>query len=279
MRSKIVLIWRLFTCIGVLLTMASAAQSRVESSTSRSLTHRAGGEPEERAACTLNTRDTICVPAGSYLPFFKRTDGMRAIPVEAFSLDAVPVTQAKYLKFVRRNPQWRKSQVKPLFAEAAYLADWTNDLTPGNRAPQEAVTFVSWFAARAYCADRKRRLPTAAEWERAAGEPSLTTAAAIVEASTTESHSPFRFAMGKQATDLIAPPLRLGNVWEWTMDFNSAPISSSPDGAVNTSSSLFCGDGYRSNTPTDYAKFLRYSFRSSLRANYTLKNLGFRCAG
>jgi len=68
-----------------------------------------------------------------------------------------------------------------------------------------------------------------------------------------------------------------GSVWEWTEDFDGAPVTSRASGAAD--SNLFCGAGIRAADASDYGGFLRYSFRSSLRAAYTLKNLGFRCAG
>jgi formylglycine-generating enzyme required for sulfatase activity len=44
-------------------------------------------------------------------------------------------------------------------------------------------------------------------------------------------------------------------------------------------SSRFCGAGAATAADaTDYATFMRYAFRSSLRASYTVRNLGFRCS-
>jgi sulfatase modifying factor 1 len=42
---------------------------------------------------------------------------------------------------------------------------------------------------------------------------------------------------------------------------------------------LFCGSGaLGASSFDDYAAFMRYAFRSSLKAHYTVPNLGFRCA-
>jgi sulfatase modifying factor 1 len=224
--------------------------------------------------CGIEKRRRVMIPAGRYLPFFKQKVS-QSVPVAQFWLDAAPVTRKEYLEFVRRNPAWRKSQVKALFAESNYLADWSDDLSPGDDF-QSPVTFVSWFAARAFCAARDDRLPTVAEWERAAGAPNPIVVSAP-DPATPPSAAPFRFAMGRPAADLHSTPIEFGGTWEWAADFNSA-IALGDSTGPNGRSSLFCGAGFRSNNATDYAAFLRYSFRSSLRANYTLKTLGFRCA-
>jgi formylglycine-generating enzyme required for sulfatase activity len=42
---------------------------------------------------------------------------------------------------------------------------------------------------------------------------------------------------------------------------------------------LFCGAGsVGAKDPGNFAAFMRFGFRSSLRAGYTVHNLGFRCA-
>jgi sulfatase modifying factor 1 len=196
----------------------------------------------------------VFVPAGRYQPFFKRPN-RRPVPVASMCLGAAPVSNAQYLDFVREHPEWRKSQVDKLFADAL----------------DAPVTFVSWFAAEAFCESRGSRLPKVAEWERFAGaQPDDPPGKRAGDGS-------FEFAMGQRAADLEYTPLRLSGIWEWTEDFNSAVVAGRIGNAQGGNSSLFCGDGFRAVDPTNYAAFLRYSFRSSLRGDFTLRNLGFRC--
>ncbi len=208
------------------------------------------------AACSIEQHE-VFVPAGRYEPFYKRAE-RRAVPVGPMCLGAGPVTNAQFLEFVRHHPEWRRSRVKRVFAEETYLSNWRDDLAPPPDLLSEPVTFVSWFAADDYCESRGARLPKVSEWERVAGR----------QAAAHES-TPFAIAMGRPATDLEHSPLQLKGIWEWTEDFNSSAQGSDP--------SLFCGDGYRAVDASDYAAFLRYSFRSSLHADFALKNLGFRC--
>ncbi len=228
--------------------------------------------------------DTVPIPAGSYQPFYKGGGDTKSVPVKAFVLDVFPVTRDDYLNFVRRNPAWRKSLVKPLFAEDDYLTDWPGDLDPGIHPRPSPVTFVSWFAAKAYCECQGKRLPSMIEWERVAGgNPGSPANGAAGPLSDEEGpdlagRSPFRFAMGRAAPDLGPRLPAFASIWEWISDFNSVPATSKSANDQDPLSSLFCGDGFRSTRARDYGAFLRYSFRSSLKANYTLKNLGFRCA-
>ena len=70
-----------------------------------------------------------------------------------------------------------------------------------------------------------------------------------------------------------------GLVWEWTFDFNSIFLSGESRKDKDTDKELFCGSGSVNATDLmNYAAFMRYAFRGSVKANYTTKNLGFRCA-
>ncbi|HWZ89688.1 MAG TPA: SUMF1/EgtB/PvdO family nonheme iron enzyme [Polyangiaceae bacterium] len=206
--------------------------------------------PAEPARAAL-----LNIAAGTYLPFYKGKGGTTAQAVSAFAVTARPVTQQDFLRFVQADPRWRRSRVERLFAEASYLQDWSGDLNPGAAPLTNAVTRVSWFAAKAYCASVGMRLPTTIEWERALS---------VVGTSFVES------ARARASATLAA------SLWEWTADFNAVPLA---DGDSNDSvATLFCGAGVRARDASDYGAFLRYSFRSSLKADFALKNLGFRCA-
>jgi sulfatase modifying factor 1 len=230
----------------------------------------ASAGPATARACRS---DEVFIPPGTYRPFFKTGSGNGVRAVAPLCLSSTPTTEAEYLGFVRANPRWRKSQIKALFAEGTYLADWRDDLAPPRERLTQPVAFVSWFAASAFCESRGGRLPTVPEWERFAGAPAPPEAVGRDGAA-----APFSFAMGVKAADLADTQLTLADIWEWTADFNSALVSGRIGTAEGADPSLFCGDGFRAVDASNYAAFLRYSFRSSLRADFALKNLGFRCA-
>ncbi len=236
----------------------------------------------------------VTIPAGSYVPlyFAPRADARstsrvpsRQRSVSAFTIDVYPVTNGQYLEFVRVHPEWRRSHVKALFADASYLHHWQSDLEPGDRAPADApVVYVSWFAARAYLRSHGRRLPTVDEWEYAAAASETARDASrdpkflgrILDwyGRPTAERMPL---VGSTFRNVYGVSDLHGLVWEWTLDFNSALVTGESRADASLERYLYCGSGaVGASDFENYAAFMRYAFRSSLEARYTVANLGFR---
>lgn len=227
----------------------------------------------------------VMISAGVYRPLFRTATEAKEIPVKSFYLDALPVTVGDYVKFVRANPRWQRSRIKRIFADESYLKNWTADLDPGtNAALDTPVTYVSWFAARAFARWEGKRLPTIAEWEHAAaasatkpdGENDPAFKQQVLQWYITPNSRPGR--VGQSPANFWGARDLHGLAWEWVLDFNSVTPGGDSRVADGSERGLFCGAGQGAADAEDYPAFMRFGFRSSLQANYCIHNLGFRCA-
>ncbi|PSJ46069.1 hypothetical protein C7H85_05335 [Zobellella endophytica] len=224
------------------------------------------------------------LPGGEIRPLYLSKDSPLT-RVAPFRLDVTPVTNRQFADFVAGHPRWRKGQAAALFVEAGYLQHWPTS-SPDESQLDQPVTHVSWYAADAYCRARGQRLPTVAEWEFAAqaselaangsSEPDYSRRILSWYARPATATLP---AVGQSPANYWQVRDLHGLVWEWTQDFNSTLVTGESRGDSSLDQGMFCGSGSAGSAdPSDYAAFMRFGFRSSLKAPYTLGNLGFRCA-
>lgn len=234
-----------------------------------------------------NSAQTRLMPieGGFYLPLYSLDT--QKIKVASFQIDNYQVSNRDYLAFVKKNPAWQKSKIKKLFTDGGYLRHWTSDTIFSDSISNYPVVNVSWFAAKKYCECQGKRLPTNAEWEL------------VGQASQTNKNGSFQDKKFNQwLLDWVAKPQAAnkrargstfrnyygiydmhGLVWEWTYDFNSALTTGESRENGGLDKSKFCGGGsFSSKDVRNYAAFMRYAMRSSLKAKYCVANLGFRCA-
>lgn len=238
--------------------------------------------PEDMALVPAGPAAAFFVPGGSGVAAAGADRGASA-DVPAFLIDRRPVTRRQFAEFLRRRPEWSRSRVAAVLADAHYLEDWASDFDAGARVPPDApVTRVSWFAANAYCQWRGKELPTVDQWERAAaggGKDTAATRDRILRWYSEPATEPLA-VVGRGAPNAYGVSDLHGLIWEWTLDFNSTLISTESRDPGGKDDPLFCGSGSLGAVdPSDYATFMRYALRNSLRANYTTSRLGFRCAG
>ncbi|MCM4154431.1 hypothetical protein DHD80_00245 [Gramella sp. AN32] len=224
------------------------------------------------------------IEGGEYIPLYGR-DSAR-IKVDEFAMDIYPVTNGEYLKFIKKNPEWQRSKIKALFADGNYLRHWKNDLELGKKELVEGpVTNVSWFAAKKYCECQGKRLPTLDEWEYVAMADETLPDARIKDTYNEfilgwyEKPQSFNQEVGSTFRNYWGVYDMHGMVWEWTLDFNSVLITGESRRDVDKDTNLFCGSAaIGSSDLMNYAAFMRYAFRGSIKGNFAIRNLGFRCA-
>ena len=246
----------------------------------------------------------VLIPAGEFKMGSEDTEAdpdeqpIHTVHVDAFYMDTHEVTNLDYKKFVLANPRWQKDRIPKALHNGDYLKHWTGNNYPMGKA-NHPVTYVSWYAAVAYAKWVRKRLPTEAEWEKAARGrvrgaeyPWGSLAAAEYRANYGE-----HVGDTQEVGSYSANPYRLydmaGNVWEWCLDaydenFYFSSPRRNPLSDVNTLSDVgLIIDDYtniklyrvlRGGSWGSAARLVRVANRSNNTPTGTLTNLGFRCA-
>ncbi|PRY84560.1 formylglycine-generating enzyme family protein [Mongoliibacter ruber] len=233
---------------------------------------------------TAQEKSMALVDGGNYTPLYGVGEQADAEVLE-FYLDINPVSYSDFQLFVQQNPEWQKSKVKKIFADSRYLSNWENDTQAPTDLLDKPVTMISWFAAKAYCECQGKRLPTVDEWEFAAmasaskkdaREDSLYNVSIL---RSYEQPKTYLKTVGLSPANYWGIKDLHGMVWEWTQDFNSIILTGESRNNGNTDAGLFCAAGaIGAKDMMNYAAFMRYAMRSSIKANYAITTIGFRCA-
>jgi len=227
------------------------------------------------------------LPGGLFASALDYEDVDGKVRVAPYALMRKPVTNAEFLAFVRRHPEWRRDRVASVFAEQRYLQHWAGPAELGAAAlPDQPVTWVSWFAADAYCRSIDARLPTWTEWEFAAAADETRKDAradrAWKERILAWYSRPSNEALpraGLQAANAWGVHDLHGLVWEWTDDYSSLLVSADNRFQGDPGAMQFCGAGAISmDDRENYAVLMRVAMLSSLDGADATANMGFRCA-
>ena len=164
----------------------------------------------------------VLVPAGEFQ--MGSNDGefderpVHTVYVDAFYMDVYEVTNAEYKKFVDANLQWRKDHISSRYHDGNYLKHWTeNSYGRGNH----PVVYVSWYGAMAYAEWVGKRLPTEAEWERAARgglSDKKYPWGNLLDSSKAQYRGGGTTAVGTYPPNKYGLYDMVGNVWEWCLD-------------------------------------------------------------
>lgn len=251
----------------------------------------------ERVATWKPKGEMVLVPAGEFLMgsdksadrlAYRSELPQRRVYLEAFEIGKYETTALEYLKFVlatKRSPQ----------------LDWRYD--GGNFQESMAnhpIMHVTWYDADAYCKWAGQRLPTEAEWEKAArGMDGRLFPWGHEHAGPTRANFG-RTGLSGPVRDrperlLLYPPIisvdkyenavspyglyqTIGNVAEWVNDwydpdYYKKALDRNPQGPETGTQKAFRGGGWMDSTTT-----MRVAMRNGTDPNTKINWLGFRCA-
>ena len=191
----------------------------------------------------------------------------QTLTVDSFNIDKYPVTNAEYRLFVddtgHRLPR-----------------HWKDGEIPAGK-EDHPVVWVSWEDASAYAEWAGKRLPTEAEWEKAArgeqgslypwGEAFDIANCNSREAGVGDTTAVGSYAGGESGYGALDMS---GNVWEWTSDWYDAYRGSvySLDRYGETYKVLRGGSWF------DGSDMVSAVARNSGKPTFTFSTIGFRCA-
>ena len=172
------------------------------------------GSIKQRIITEADGSEMVLVAGGT----FPMGPARREVYLDAFYVARHPVTNRQFKKFLD------VTGYEPEGEEHRFLSHWRRGRCP-DKLLDHPVVFVSWIDANAYCAWAGRRLPTEAEWEKAARGPDGRKYP-WGKSDPTPKHA--NFGRAKGGTNAVGSypdgksPYGIldmaGNVWEWCED-------------------------------------------------------------
>jgi ergothioneine biosynthesis protein EgtB len=263
----------------------------------------------ERTSDRVLSHETVHVPAGSVTLGLSRESqrfgwdnefGEMRVDVPAFEIDRYMVTNGDYLRFIDAGGYWNRelwNDADWAWKEAqriAHPAFWVRaDEGADSQRPTDSgwklrtmfeeialpldwPVYVSYAEANAYARWAGKRLPTEAEWQRAAiGAPHVAEGNFDFrrwDPTPVQAHPDNRSDFGVEG--------QYGNGWEWTSTtfgplegFEPFPFY------LGYSANFFDGKHFviKGGSPRTAACMLRPSFRNWFQGHYQYVYAGFRC--
>jgi sulfatase modifying factor 1 len=247
-------------------------------------------DAEDRLAQALDGH-MVHVPAGEFIMGNEAGNPderpQRRVYLDAFEIDKYEVTNVQYRRFIRATgreaPQsWPGRYVQ--FTDSKISLDWQDGTYPTGQATYPAV-MVNKEDAAAYCAWAGKRLPSEAEWEKAArgtdgrvypwGNTWDTGKANTSETGIGHPQPVGSYPAGASpygALDMV------GNVWEWVADwygrdyYSQAPERNPPGPLVGW------GSVQRGGSWHSLRQHVSTTFRNMTHCYAPNYRVGFRCA-
>ncbi len=211
----------------------------------------------------------------------------RNVFLDTYWIDRYEVTNEKYLEFALATGH-RPALDDSCESETCKEGNLWDGYSFPNKIKNQPVIQVSWYDADSYCRWRDKRLPTEAEWEKAArGTEGFLYPWG--NSPPTPAHTNYNRKWKGYATlsDVGKHPPGIsiygvydmtGNVWEWVADWYDLTYyprarKKNPKGPKEGQNKLVRGGSWVNNDDVLHSAFRRWS-RPEVRFNDT----GFRCA-
>jgi len=270
------------TLLGPLVFSCSKKSEEVQSPSSPRVHPKTSGDP---------TREMVFIPAGPFLmgsseedeegigsefgtvkPLYMDEHPLHRVMVAAFWIDKYEVNHLHYKQFVENTASrppgsWPEGQFPLPYAHYP-------------------VTYISWYEAKRFCEWAGKRLPTEAEWEKAArgtdgrrypwGNEFDPSKANTGESDPRELAPVGSFEMGKSpygVHDMV------GNVWEWVDDwYHPYPGNAYQSEAFGEKNKVLKGGSWGGTGHYALKIFYRIPYRLYAPPEDAYPDGGFRCA-
>jgi len=249
--------------------------------------------------------EMVFVPAGEFIMGSESLGDderpVRTVYLDAFWIDRYEVTNQRFARFVNETNYQTEAETRGWGWvnmgdewEEVDGANWRHPGGPGssiNGKLEHPVVLVSWHDAQAYCNWAQKRLPTEAEWEKAARGPLLAPERerhfawgpqfSPDKTNTKESNQNDTTPVGSfspQGDSPYGAADMTGNVWEWVSDwygssyYQEAPLTNPPGPSTGTNKVLRGGSWLFDEF------YARIAFRYNIQPDYAYDFTGFRCS-
>ena len=246
---------------------------------------------------SMELAEMVLIPAGNFrmgsndAAAYTDEKPVHTVYINAFYIDKYEVTNEEYKRFIDANPWWRKDRILGKYHDGDYLMHWIGNRYPYGKG-NHPVIWVSWYAAMAYAQWKGKRLPTEAEWEKAArgGLVNNYLSGSLVNSQTAnyDRNVGSTTRVGNYQANSYGLYDMVGNVSEWCLDAysssfyaNSARRNPVAGGSIYNivrdfknlnPSRVLRGGSWSSN-----ANYVRIAYRSSDSPVRTSNTIGFRC--
>jgi formylglycine-generating enzyme required for sulfatase activity len=264
---------RVTVTVPFLLWLVSPGHYTGEPDQARAIAVLIRGEPTGRDGAPL-----ILIPAGRFLMGSEAGEAdeqpIHPIELDAFYIDKYEVTVSRYARF--------------LHAQAPEQPFLWKQATQGAQG-QKPVIGVDWFDAKEYCEWVGRRLPTEAEWERAArGDDQRTYPWGNDPPATVHVVAGLKKWTGYDTLGAVGSHPRggssygvedlAGNAWEWIADrydehYYTASPEYNPQGPNQGPLRVLRGGAWNNDAAT-----IRSANRAAYAPSARRNDFGFRCA-